>query len=67
MLEKLSAQNIVAFANKSTVSYANWVTTENQLKHCFWKKSNRRWRKKDENADWNTSFNKRFYILQNQI
>ena len=67
MLEKLSAQNIAAFTNKSTVSYANWVTTENQLKRCFWKKSNRRWRKKDKNADWNTSFNKTFYILQNQM
>ena len=46
MLEKPSAQNIAAFENESTVSDANWVTTENQLKRCFWKKSNRQWRKK---------------------
>ena len=38
MLEKLSAQNIAAFENESKVSHANWVTTENQLKRCFWKK-----------------------------
>ena len=46
MLEKPSAQTIAAFENESTVSDANWVTTENQLKRCFWKKSNRQWRKK---------------------
>ena len=38
MLEKPSAQNIAAFENESTVSDANWVTTENQFKGCFWKK-----------------------------
>ena len=39
------------------------MITENQ-NVVFEKKNNRGWLKKDKKIDWNTSFNKRFYILQ---
>ena len=65
MLEKPGAQNIAACENqgKQRELSDHWKS----IKTLFSKKNNRRWCKKDKKIDWNTSFNKRIYILQNQI
>ena len=42
---------------------------ENKLKRCFSKKKKKKWGwcKKKTKIDWNTSFNKRFYILMVKV
>ena len=63
-LEKPGVQNIAAskYQGKQRQPIDEWTS----IKTLFWKKVTG-WRKKDKNVDWNTSFEKRFYILQNQI
>ena len=63
-LEKRGAQNIAACESQGEQRELSdhWKSIKTILK-----KYNRGWRKKDKKIDSNTSFNKRFYILQTQI
>ena len=57
MLEKPGAQNISACENQGKQrELSNHLESTKIL-----------FLKKDKKIDWNTSFNKRFYYLQNQI
>ena len=66
MLEKPGAQNIIVCENQGKQCELN--ITENKLKRCFSKKKKKwGWCKKKTKIDWNTSFNKRFYILMVKV
>ena len=58
MLDKPGAQNIVLFEKQG--KWSKFSDHWKSIKTLFLKKNNRRWHKKDQKIDWNTSINKRF-------
>ena len=64
IIEKPGVQNILTCENQGK----QHKLSDNQFKCCFWKKKiGDDANIDDENIDWNMSFKKIFYVLQNQI